>query len=72
VRKLPENKYEKKREIVSKRNRPLLQSLAMFSPSGFPELVENFQNARDLEASITSFCTTYRTYCAKELFTFAR
>jgi hypothetical protein len=35
------NRFEK--------NRPLLQSRAMFSPSGFPELVENFQNASDLE-----------------------
>jgi hypothetical protein len=53
------------------KNRPLLQSLAMFSANGFPEPVENFQNARDLEASTTSFCTTYRIYCAEELFTFA-
>ena len=51
-----------------------MQSLALFSPSGFPELVENFQNALDLEASITSFCTTYHidpSRCVEELFTFA-
>lgn len=46
------NRFEK--------NRPLLQSLAMFSPSGFPELVKNVQTAHDLEANISSFCTTYR------------
>ena len=32
------------------KNRPLLQSLAMFSPSGFPELVKNIQTDHDLEA----------------------
>lgn len=60
------NRFEK--------NRPLLQSLAMFSPSGFPELVKNFQTAHNLEANISSFCTTYRinpSRCAEELFTFA-
>ena len=60
------NRFEK--------NWPLLQSLAMFSPSGFPELVKNFQTAHDLEANINSFCTTYRinpSRCAEELFTFA-
>ena len=60
------NRFEK--------NRPLLQSLAMFSPSGFPELVKNIQTAHDLEAKISSFCTTYNintSRCAEELFTFA-
>jgi hypothetical protein len=60
------NRFEK--------NRPLLQSLAMFSPSGFAELVMKFQTARDLEANIRSFCTTYGidlSRCADELFTFA-
>ena len=60
------NRFEK--------NRPLLQSLAMFSPSGFAELTETFQNARDMIAGISSFCTTYGidpSRCAEELFTFA-
>ena len=60
------NRFEK--------NRPLMQSLAMFSPSSFPELVKKFQSAHDLEAHISSFCTTYAidpSRCAEELFTFA-
>ena len=46
----------------------------MFSPSGFPELVKNIQTTHDLEAKISSFCTTYNintSRCAEELFTFA-
>ena len=60
------NRFEK--------NRPLLESLAMFSPSGFVELIENFQNSRDLTAHISSFCSAYGidpSQCAEELFTFA-
>ena len=45
------NRFEK--------NRPLLEALAMFSPSGFVELIENFQNSRDLTAHISSFCSAY-------------
>ena len=46
----------------------------MFSPSGFAEQTETFQNSRDLIASISSFCRTYGidpSRCAEELFTFA-
>ena len=60
------NRFEK--------NRPLLQSLAMFPPSGFAKLTETFQNARNMIAGISSFCTTYGidpSRCAEELFTFA-
>ena len=56
------------------KNRPLLESLAMFSPSGFVELIENFQNSRDLTAHISSFCSAYGidpSQCAEELFTVA-
>ena len=60
------NRFEK--------NRPLLESLALFPPSGFVNLIENFQNSRDLTAHISSFCSAYGidpSQCAEELFTFA-
>ena len=46
----------------------------MFSPSGFVELIKNFQNSPDLTAHISSFCSAYGidpSQCAEELFTFA-
>ena len=57
------------------KNRPLLQSLAMFSPSGFAELTETFQNSRDLIAGIVSarhmaLTSIDPSRCAEELFTF--
>jgi 5'-deoxynucleotidase YfbR-like HD superfamily hydrolase len=61
--------YEEHRK--TSKSAKLCSPLQCFPPSGFSELVENFQNARDLEARITSFCTRYRTYCAEELFTFS-
>ena len=48
------------------KNRPLLQSLAIFFPSGFPKLVQNFQNAHDLEASIQSSIVPYSILLKKE------
>ena len=56
------------------KNRPLLESLAVFSPSCFVQLIENFQSSRALTAHITSFFSAYGidpSQCAEELFTFA-